>query len=214
MLCLSKQGVCSSLINRSILSSALSLLLHSLLTFQRTRESASVYTDYLRSCFLSPSQKSCVAEPQATYPRSDGPRALKSLNPVFAFPFLPLNFSKLSQTSSRPVPLAPDKVAYPMLEYLSRFGMAFLLHIFHLSCSLHTFPFIRQTSIIPHQKMSKTFDSSAPLWPITLTSCVSKFFERVMLLHFFCLVSNFFLSPSQAGFRATRSTLHKILFLF
>ena len=48
----------------------------------------------------------------------------------------------------------PDKVAYPMLKHLSRSGMDFLLHIFNLSWTLHSFPSIWKTSsIIPIHKM-------------------------------------------------------------
>ena len=109
-----------------------------------------------------------------------------------------------------------DKIAYPMLKNLLRSGMDFLLYIFNLSRTLHSFHSIWKTSsIIPIYKMGKYLDSLAFFRPISLTCCVSKLFERIIL---FCLLffleSNSILSPRQAGFRPGRSTLDQILYLF
>ena len=62
--------------------------------------------------------------------------------------------------------------------------------------------------------MGKPFDSPASFRPVSLTSCVSKLFERIILscLLFF-LESNSIFSPCQAGFRPGRSNLDQILFL-
>ena len=59
--------------------------------------------------------------------------------------------------------------------------------------------------------MGKPLDSPAFFRPISLTSCVSKLFERISLLFF--LESNSILSPRQAGFRLGRYTLDQILYL-
>ena len=98
--------------------------------------------------------------------------------------------------------------------HLPRFGMD-LLHIFNLSLSLHSFPSIWKTfSIISIYKMGKPLDSPASFRPISLTSCVSKLFERIILSRLlFVLESNFILSPRQAGFRPGWSTLNQILYL-
>ena len=62
--------------------------------------------------------------------------------------------------------------------------------------------------------MGKPLDSPASFWPISLTSCVSKLFERIILSRLlFFLESNSILSPRQAGFRPGRSTLDQILYL-
>ena len=110
----------------------------------------------------------------------------------------------------------PDKVAYPMLKHLHHSGMHFLLHIFNLSWSLHSFPSIWKTSSIIHiRKMGKPLDSPASFQPISLTSCVSKLFKCIILSRLlFFLESNSILSLRQAGFRPVRSTLDQILFLF
>ena len=62
--------------------------------------------------------------------------------------------------------------------------------------------------------MGKPLDSPASFMPISLTSCVSKLFERIILLrlHFF-LESNSIFSPRQAGFHPGRFTLDQILYL-
>ena len=62
--------------------------------------------------------------------------------------------------------------------------------------------------------MGKPLDSPASFRPISLTSCVSKLFERITLSRLlFFLESNSILSPRQAGFRPGRSTLDQILYL-
>ena len=69
-----------------------------------------------------------------------------------------------------------------MLKHLPRSGMDFLLHIFNLSWSSHSFPSIWKTSsIIPIHKMGKPLESPASFRPISPTSCVSKLFERIIL---------------------------------
>ena len=63
--------------------------------------------------------------------------------------------------------------------------------------------------------MGKPLDSPASLQPISLTSCISKLFECIILSRlFFFLESNSILSSHQAGFRPEQSTLDQILFLF
>ena len=93
--------------------------------------------------------------------------------------------------------------------------MDFLLYIFNLSWTLHSFLSIWKTSfIIPIHKMGKPLDSPASFRHISLTSCVSKLFERIILSRLlFFLESNSILSPRQAGFRHGRSTLDQILYL-
>ena len=62
--------------------------------------------------------------------------------------------------------------------------------------------------------MGKSLDSPAFFRPISLTSCVSKPFERIILSRLlFFRESNSILSPRQAGFCPGRSTLDQILYL-
>ena len=80
---------------------------------------------------------------------------------------------------------------------------------------MHSFPSIWKTSsIIPIHKVEKPLDSPASFWPISLTSCVSKLFKRIVLSRLlFFLESNCILSSRQTDFRPGRSTLDQILFL-
>ena len=131
----------------------------------------------------------------------------------FCSPFSPAEFLVATSNLSFCTATGTDKVAYPMLKHLPRSGINFL-QIFNLSWSSHSLPSIWKTSIIPIHKMGKSLDSSASFRPISLTSCVSKLFERITLSRvLFFLVSNSTLSPRQAGFRSGRSTLDQILHL-
>ena len=179
------------------------------------RESASFYAAYLRSHFS-------VSQPKALRSRARGylSKFRRATCPVeshssFCSPFSPAEFPAAASNLSSSTATGPDKVAYPMLKHLSRSGMDFLLHIFNLSWSSHSFPSIWKTSsIIPIHKMGKPLDSPASLRPISLTSCVSKLFERIILFSLlFFLESNSIFSPRQAGFRPGRSTLDQILYL-
>ena len=179
------------------------------------RESASVYAAYLRSHFS-------VSQPKALRSRARGyltelRRATCSVefHSSFCSPFSPAEFLAAASNLSSSTATGPDKVAYPMLKHLPRSGMDFLLHIFNLSWSSHSFPSIWKTfSIISIHKMGKPLDSPASFRPISLTSCVSKLFERIILSRLlFFLESNSILSPRQAGFRPGRSTLDQILYL-
>ena len=179
------------------------------------RESASVYAAYLRSHFS-------VSQPKALHSRARGyltelRRATRSVesHSSFCSPFSLAEFLAAASNLSSSTATGPDKVAYPMLKHLPRSGIDFLVHIFNLSWSSHFFPSIWKTSsIIPIHKMGMPLDFPASFRPISLTSCVSKLFERIILSRLlFFLESNSILSPRQAGFRPGRSTLDQILYL-
>ena len=142
------------------------------------------------------------------------PRALRSLI-CFSAPPSPAELLAAASNLSSSTATGPDKVAYPMLKHLPCYGMGFLIHIFNLSWTSHSFPsFWKTFSIIPIHKMGKPLDSPASFWSISLTSCVSKLFERIILFRLlFFLKSCSIFSPRQAGFRPGRSTLDQILYL-
>ena len=133
---------------------------------------------------------------------------------VLLLSFLSRGISCGCSSLSSSTATGPDKVSYPMLKHILRSGMDLLLYIFNLSWSSHSFPSIWKTSsIIPIHKMAKPLDSPASFRPISLTSCVSKLFECIILSRLlFFLESNSILSPCQAGFRPGRSTLDQILY--
>ena len=179
------------------------------------RESASVFAAYLRSHFS-------VSQPKTLRSRARGylTELRRATCPVeshssFCSPFSLAEFLAAAFILTSSTATGPDKVAYPMLKHLPRFGMDFLLYIFNLSWSSHSFPSIWKTSsIIPIHMMGKPLDSPASFPPISLTSCVSKLFEPIILSRLlFFLESNSIFSPRQAGFRPERSTLDQILYL-
>ena len=133
----------------------------------------------------------------------------------FCSPFSPAEFLVAASNLSSSTATGADKVVYFMLKHLPRSGMDFLLHIFNLSWSSHSFPSIWKTSpIILIHKMGKPLDSPASFRSISLTSCVSKLFECIILSHLlFFLESNSILSPRKVDFRPGRSTLDQIRFL-
>ena len=179
------------------------------------RESASVYAAYLKSHFF-------ISQTKALRSRARGylselrratcsEESHSSFCSLFSFAEFLAAASNLSSSSAT----GPDKVAYPMLKHLPRSGMDFLLYIFNLSWFSHSFPSIWNTSsIIPIHKMGKPLGSPASFRPISLISCVSKLFERIILSRLlFFLESISILFPRQAGFRPGRSTLDRILYL-
>ena len=142
------------------------------------RESASVYAAYLRSHFS-------VSQPKALHSRARGylTELRRATCPVeshssFCSPFSPAEFLAAASNLSSSTATGPDKVAYPMLKHLPRSGMDFLLHIFNLSWSSHSFPSIWKTSsIIPINKMGKPLDSPVSsglsLSPPAYQSCLN-----------------------------------------
>ena len=73
-----------------------------------SRESALVFSDYLRSHFSVSQPKALCSRARATFPSSAKPRALRSLTHSFASPSPLLNFLQLPLVS-RPPPLAQTK---------------------------------------------------------------------------------------------------------
>ena len=179
------------------------------------RKSASIYANYLTSHFS-------ISQPKALHSRARGylselcrAKCPEEFHLFFFSPFSSTEFLAAASNLSSSTATGPDKVTYLMLKHLPRSGMDFLLHIFNLSLTLHSFASIWKTSsIFPIQKMGKPLDSPVSFWPISLTFCKSKLFERIILscLLFF-LESNSIVFLCQAGFRPGRSTLDLILYL-
>ena len=178
-------------------------------------ESDSVHAVYLRSHFS-------IFQPKALPSRARGylSELRRATCPVefhssFCSPFTLAELLAAASNFSSSTATGPDKVAYPTLRHRPRSEMDFLFHIFNLSWSSHSFPSIWKTSsITPIHKMEKLLDSPASFRPISLTTCVSKLFERIIPFSlFFFLESNSILSLRQAGFHPGRSTLDQILFL-
>ena len=101
-----------------------------------------------------------------------------------------------------------------MLKHPSRSRMDFLLHIFNLSWSSHSFPSIWKTSsIIPIHKMGKPLDSPASSSLSFSPPAYQKLFERIILSRLLFFLKSYSISLPPAGFHPGRSTLDQILYL-
>ena len=198
-----------------ILSLSSSSSSHNFPNCSSPRESALDYTAYLRSHFS-------VSQPKILRTRARGhlselrhATCSEKSHSSFCSPFTLAEFLAAASNLFSSTATGPDEVAYRVLKHLSLSVIDFLLHIFNLSWSSQSFPSIWKTfSIISIHKMGKPLDSPAFFRPISLTSSVSKLFERIILFRLlFFLESNSILSPRQAGFRPKRSTLDQILYL-
>ena len=146
------------------------------------RKSASVYADYLGSHFSVSQSKSLCSRARGYLYELRRATCPEESHSSFCCPFSPAEFHAAASKLSSSTFIEPDKVAYPMLKHLPRSGLDFLLHIFNLSWSSHSFSSIWKISfIIPIHKMGKPLDSPASFWPISLTFCLSKLFERIIL---------------------------------
>ena len=138
-----------------------------------------------------------------------------TLHSTFCSPFSSLELSTAISQLSTSTSSGPDQITHPLLSHLPQSALHFLLYIFNLSWSTHTFPSAwKQSTIIPILKPGKPSDSPSSYRPISLASCTSKLFERMVLgrLTYF-LEQQDILSPVQADFRPGRSTVDQVLLL-
>ena len=129
---------------------------------------------------------------------------------------LPFSLTELSTAISNfssSTASGPDQIAYPLLKHLPEPAQFLLLSLFNRFWHSHTFPSCwKPTTINPIHKPGKPTSSPSFFRPISLTSCISKLFERLILSRLvFHLESNHLLSTCQAGFRPGRSPLDQIL---
>ena len=126
----------------------------------------------------------CVAEPEATFPRSAEPTCHVESHSSFCSPFSPAEFLAAASNLSSSTATGPDKVAYLVLKHLPHSGIDFLHYIFNLSWTLHSFPSIWKTfSIIFIHKMGKPLNSPASFRSISsppaYQSCLNASFYPV-----------------------------------
>ena len=136
-----------------------------------------------------------------------------SLHNSFCSPFSLTELSTAISNFSSSTASGPDQIAYPLLKHLPEPAQLLLLSLFNRSWHSHTFPSCwKPTTIIPIHKPGKPTSSPSLFRPISLTSCISKFFERLILSRLtFHLESNHLFSTCRAGFRPGRSPLDQIL---
>ena len=136
-----------------------------------------------------------------------------SFHNSFCSPFSLTELSTAISNFSSSTASGPDQIAYPLLKHLLEPAQLLLLSLYNRSWHSHIFPSCpKPTTIIPIHKPGKPTSSPSFFRPISLTSCISKFFERLILFRLsFHLKSNHLLSTCQAGFRFDRSPLDQIL---
>ena len=136
-------------------------------------ESASVFTDYLRSHFS-------VSQPKALRSRARGyliklrqTTCTEESHSSFCFPFSPAELLAAASNLTSSPAAGRNKVTYRMLKHLPLSGMDFLFHIFNFSLSWQPFPSIWKTSsIFPIHNMGKPLDSLASFRSTSLISSV------------------------------------------
>ena len=179
------------------------------------KKSATLYANYLREHFSASQPKPLRSRGKGYLNELRSKYRNSELQTEFSAPLTISELHSATADLSSSTATGPDNIAYPMLKHLPQAGMEFLLYIFNLSWTLHSFPNCWKTSsIIPIHKPGKPRDNPSSFRPISLTSCVSKLFERIILSRvLFFLESNGIFSPHQAGFRPGRSTLDQVLYL-
>lgn len=131
-------------------------------------------------------------------------------NHLFTMYELQLAISKSGATS-----VGPDQLAYQFFQNITESGKVNLLSGLNQLWVTGSFPDTwRYSTLIPILKPRKPSSDPASYRPISLTSCVSKIFERMVngRLRTY-LESKQILNPNQNGFRPGHSTADSILHL-
>ena len=182
-----------------------------------TLDTANHYASYLRSHLSQATPRSSRrAERQFMNElRKASCEDASSLHNSFCSPFSLNELSTAISNLSASTVSGPDQIAYPLLKHLPEPAQLLLLSLFNRSWHSHTFPSCwKPSTIIPIHKPGKPTSSPSSFRPISLTSCISKLFERLILSRLtFHFESNHLLSTCQAGFRPGRSSLDQILTL-
>ena len=178
-------------------------------------DTANHFASYLRSRLSQATPRSSrIAERQfMSELRKASCEDASSLHNSFCSPFSLTELSTAISNFSSSTASGPDQIAYPLLKHLPEPAQLLLLSLFNRSWHSYTFPSCwKPTTIISIHKPGKPASSPSFFRPISLTSCISKLFERLILSRLtFHLESNHLLSTCQAGFRPGRSPLDQIL---
>ena len=129
-------------------------------------------------------------------------------NHLFTLYELQLAISKCGNTS-----IGPDQMAYPFFKNLSESGLINFLTALNQLWKEGTFPLSWSSStLIPILKNNKPPSDPASYRPISLSSCASKIFERMVNSRIrVYLESNQKLTLYQNGFRPGRSTADNLI---
>ena len=179
-------------------------------------DTANHYASYLHSHLSQATPRASRRAEQRQFMnelRKSSCKDASSLHNSFCSPFslaeLSTAICKLFSTTA----FGPDQIAYPFLKHLPEPAQLLLLSLFNRSWSSHTFSSCwKPTSIIPFNKPGKPTSSPSSFRPISLTSCVSKLFECLILSRLtFHLESNHLLSNARPAFALADRLLTKFL---
>ena len=133
----------------------------------------------------------------------------------FCHPFSLSELHSAISSLSDSVAADPSGLSYPLLRHLPPSAIELLLQLFNHLWSSGSFPSAWKFSrILPLAKVGKPPCSSSSYRPISLTSCLARLFEKVLLRRvLFFAEERHLLSNFQAGFRPGRSTLDQVLYL-
>ena len=116
--------------------------------------------------------------------------------------------SKLGHTS-----VGPDGIHYDFFRHMSSSSLDNLLACFNNAWENGEFPDEwLQAYVVPILKTGKPRHLPTSYRPISLTSCASKLFEKLVNVRLrYFLEANSILDPFQSGFRRGRSTAENVL---
>lgn len=106
----------------------------------------------------------------------------------------------------------PDKIKNFMLKQLPIEGIQFLTYIFNSCIKFQYFPAIWKVArVVPIPKPSKPNNKIENYRPISLLSCVSKVFEKILNSQIWNVIEEKEILPNeQFGFRPRHSTTHQV----
>jgi len=118
-------------------------------------------------------------------------------------------------SSSNDSAVGPDDIHYQMLKHLPSEVLNTLLSILHDIWLTGNFPSSwRQSYVVPIPKLGKDTSDPTNCRPIALTSCVCKVMERILNNRLvWYLERNKIITPTQSGFRKSRSTTDQLVCL-
>ena len=149
-----------------------------------------------------------IRQAQETIPINFSSNDDEEYNQLFSMHELQHALKSVSDTSP-----GPDKVNYSMIKRMPKEAQMYLLKTFNRYWVQCYFPDQwRQTTIIPIPKPNKDHANPVNYRPISLTSCLSKTFERMInkrLIEY--LESKKILTTIQCGFRERRSTIDHLV---
>ena len=110
--------------------------------------------------------------------------------------------------------MGPDLIHNVMLAHLSDDNQKFLCHMLNrFFVTMYVPPIWKHAIVIPIPKSGKPPSSPTSYRPISLTSCVSKVFEKIITVRLQWFLTKFNILPNtQSGFRKSRSTIDNLVY--